>query len=159
MGLRSLFISFLFLFVISCDTTSKMKSSQTAGKTGKEENVEYESNIVLHDKPLETIKRNVVNRKWQMLYRIGGLTGDDIAHYDNTFITITDNEMIREENGEEKRQKINWKPQRDITTGDATYVISGFVNWKVEGIYNDSLKLADNYYDGYGYTLIPAKNN
>lgn len=143
------------LTTVACKTGSKARS--TAVATGTTPFV-HQSNISLYDKPLDTIKKHVTGRKWQLIYSIGGMTGDDKNTFTTTFYTLTKaGKLVTEKDGQTSEAPYNWKLTRDIFTGDSTYVISGIVQWKVEGIYNDTLRLADNYVDGYGYALVPAK--
>lgn len=160
MNISQLHIIGLFpviLLVASCGSTNDIKSKKNDTNEGAEKQtviVKSPSNITLHDKGLEVVQQHVMNKRWKLIYMVGGLTGKDRKEYKNTYVTIGKNEMLWSENGQEKKQKISWEPQRDITTGDSTYVITGMVNWKVDGIYNDTLRVADNYYDGFSYALV-----
>lgn len=143
------------LTTVACKTGSKARSTAAAGDTIP---FVHQSNISLYDKPLDTIKKHVTGRRWQLVYSIGGMTGDDKNTFTTTFYTLTKaGKLVTEKDGQTSEASYNWKLTRDIFTGDSTYVISGIVQWKVEGIYDDTLRLADNYVDGYGYALVPAK--
>lgn len=152
---QAAYILLAFLLITAaCTTGSKVKSSAATDTTP----FVHQSNITLYDKPLDTIKKHVTGRKWQLLYSIGGMTGDDKNSFPTTFYTLTKaGKLVAEKDGKTSETPYKWKLSRDIFTGDSTYVISGIVQWKVQGIYNDTLRLADNYVDGYGYALVPVQ--
>lgn len=140
----------------SCSSQSRTSVSGTDNSSTSKEKV-IVSDIVLQDKSLPVIKEHVSNIKWKLLYRTGGLTGSDKTMFEDTYLTFTKDKIVRITDGEVTHQPFKWERQRDIYTGDSTWVISGDAQWKVEGIYNDTLRLADNFYDGYGYALVRAK--
>lgn len=116
------------------------------------------SNIALYDKPLDTIKKHVVGPKWQLIHSIGGITGSDRNDFDSTYYTLTKTgRMIIEKKGKVEEAPYTWEETRDIFTGNTIHIISGIVHWKVEGIDNDTLRVADNYVDGYGYAMVRVK--
>lgn len=146
--------------MVACKTKSKAGASKASivkeAPAAKEE--EKVSNISLYDKPLDVIKANVIGQKWQLIYSVGGMTGKDENTFEHTFYTFsTDNKLIVEDERGTKKHPYKWKYTRDIYTGDSVYVLSGVVNWKINGIVNDTLQVADNYVDGYSYGLIRAE--
>ncbi|HEY9176203.1 MAG TPA: hypothetical protein VIN07_00870 [Flavipsychrobacter sp.] len=143
----------LSLFVLACKSSKKTQSSAMA-----EEVFVPVSNIALYDKPLDTIKKHVTGQRWQLIYSTGGMTGDQMNRFDNTYYTLTKTgKLITEKDGKIEEAPYTWEETRDIFTGNKTHVISGVVFWKVEGIYNDTLRLSDNYADGFGYALIRSR--
>ena len=147
---------FLFLVTLlaasACKSNSGIDSSPVVTEsTGKK------TTITLHDQPLATIQKYVVGPKWQMVYSIGGMTGKEKNEFTNTFITFSANKITHESEGKTTERAYTWVKSRNIFTGDSTYVITGLGQWKVEGIDNDTLRLIDNYPDGYGYAFIPVK--
>lgn len=142
--------------IVACKTKSKV-AAYTDDKKQKP-SVVKSSNISLHDKSLDIIKQHVEGQRWQLVYAYGGITGRDKMTYDNTYYTLTTaGQLITEEDGMKTTKPYQWKKMRDIFTGDSTYVVSGIVNWKVRAIENDTLRLEDNYPDGFGYSLIRAE--
>ena len=134
-----------------------------ACKTNKTTTTKKESNykpttVLLHDKPLDSLKYYVEGKRWQMLYSIGGLTGSDRNNFEELYYTFAaDGKMIFEEKGDKIEKKYSWEKQRDIYSGDSTYVLfTGLAGWIVNGIYNDTLKMMDNHPDGYSYVLIKS---
>ncbi|MCB9045573.1 MAG: hypothetical protein H6550_05485 [Chitinophagales bacterium] len=143
------------LFATACKTKSKIGSS---AKAMPEQPFVPVSIISLYDKPLDTIKRHITGQKWQLWYSVGGITGNDRHSFTDMYYTLTkDGKLITEKGGETSIKPYKWEMTRDIYTGDSTYVITGVVQWKVDGIYDDTLRLADNYMDGYGYALTRVK--
>ncbi len=141
------------LYLFACNSSKKTQSSPVA-----EEIFVPVSNIALYDKPLDTIKKHVTGQKWRMVYSIGGITGTDKHTFDNVYYTLTrSGKMIIEKGDKTEEVPYSWEESRDIFTGNNIYVITGVVQWKVEGIDNDTLRLADNYVDGYGYALVRMK--
>lgn len=115
------------------------------------------SNIELHNQPLDTIKKYVTAQRWQLIYSFGGITGKDKRKAENTYYTLTtDGKLITEKDGKKEEVPYEWVHARDKFTGDSVYVVGGVVQWKVEGIRKDTLKLSDNFMDGYHYSLIRA---
>lgn len=143
----------LSLFVWACKSSKKTQSSAVA-----EEVFVPVSNIALYDKPLDTIKKHVTGQRWQLIYSTGGIAGDQMNRFDNTYYTLTKSgKLITEKDGKKEEAPYTWEETRDIFTGNKIHVISGVVYWKVEGIYNDTLRLSDNYADGFGYALIRSR--
>lgn len=141
------------LFATACKSSKKTQSSAVA-----EEVFIPVSDIELYNKPLDTIKKHITGQRWQLIYSIGGITGDDKHVFESTYYTLTGaGKLITEKDGKKEEAPYAWEESRDIFTGNNIYVITGIVQWKVEGIYNDTLRLADNYVDGYGYALVRAK--
>lgn len=141
--------------VSACKTKSKISSTAS---TKQETTFIPVSNIELYDKPLDTIIKHVTNQRWQLWYSIGGITGKDKNTFTDSYYTLTkDGKLITEKGGVSNSKPYKWIRRRDIFTGDSTYVIGGIVQWKVEGIFKDTLRLTDNYMDGYGYALTRAK--
>lgn len=139
----------------ACKTKSKISS---VARAKAEVPFVPVANISLYDKPLDTIVKHVTEQRWQLWYSIGGITGKDKNAFNDSYYTLTkDGKLITEKGGESNTKPYKWLKTRDIFTGDSTYVISGTVQWKVEGIYKDTLRLSDNYIDGYGYALTRVK--
>ena len=150
-----LFLAAVIFLLIACKTKSEVRSSAPA----KTERLYVPvSNISLYDKPLDTIKKHITGQKWQLWYSVGGITGKDEHTFTDSYYTLTtDGKLISEKGGVANVKPYKWQRTRDIFTGDSTYVISGIVQWKVDGIYKDTLRLADNYVDGYSYALTRAR--
>ncbi len=143
----------IVVFAFACNSSKKTQSSANT-----EEVFVPVSDIVLYDKPLDTIKKHVAGQRWRLIYSIGGITGDDRHMFDSTFYTLTKGgKLITEKAGKREEAPYAWEENRDIFTGNNIYVITGVVQWKVEGIYSDTLRLADNYVDGYSYALVRVK--
>lgn len=136
---------------------------KTQKKTTNAVNAEVIAPVIAHDielynKPLDVIIKHTAVQRWKLVYSTGGMTGKDLNKFDDTYYTLANNgTMITEAGGEISEAPYKWLKARDIFTGDSTYVISGIVQWKVEGIYHDTLRLSDNFVDGYHYALIRAK--
>lgn len=141
---------------LSCGNQTRLVKNDNSNNRAADENV-YVSDIILQDKPLDVIQKHVNNIKWHLLYRKGGITGDAKTMYEGTYLTFTNDHIVRIDSGEVTQHPLKWVRQRDIYTGDSTWVVSGVAQWKIEGIYNDTLRIADNFYDGFGYALIRAK--
>lgn len=135
-----------------------MQACSGSKPTVKKEESVTPTTIVLTDKPLDTIKKYVEKQRWQVLYSIGGITGGDRNEFKELYYTFSGNgKMISEKEGEITEQKYSWKHKRDIYTGDSTYVLfTGLAGWSIDGIYRDTLRMADNHPDGYRYTLVKA---
>lgn len=145
----------IFLAMLILSAACKTKSEIRGERHNQGERAVKVSDITLYDKPLSVIRKYVEEQRWQMLYASGGLTGKDRITYQQVYYTLTaDGKLIHERKGDTETHPYEWQMQRDIFTGDSTYVISGVVNWKVNSIDNDTLRLADNYVDGYSYALI-----
>lgn len=142
-----------------CKTQSKTTAKAAASTaTEQEAKTEPVSNIALYDKPLAVVKANVVGQKWQLVYSIGGITGRDRNSFESTYYTLTkDGNMIVEKDGAISEHPYEWEEQRDIYTGDTINIVSGIVQWKINGIDNDTLRILDNYVDGYSYSFIRGK--
>ena len=148
----------LIIAVAGCKASSKTQAQATSAVDVNEQKTEPVSDIALYDKPLDTIKKHVVGYKWELIHSIGGMTGRDRNTFDSTYYTLKeDGKMIMERKGDKKVHPYEWKQMRDIYTGDSIYVISGVVQWKVNGIDNDTLRVLDNYVDGYTYSLVRVK--
>lgn len=146
-----LFITMFCLY--ACNSSKKTQSSAVA-----EDVFVPVSNIALYDKPLDTIKKHITGQRWQLIYSTGGIAGDQVNRFDSTYYTLTKSgKLITEKDGKSEDAPYTWEVARDIFTGNNIYVITGIVQWKVEGIYNDTLRLSDNYMDGFGYALIRAR--
>ena len=146
-----LFITMFCLY--ACNSSKKTQSSAVA-----EDVFVPVSNITLYDKPLDTIKKHITGQRWQLIYSTGGIAGDQVNRFDSTYYTLTKSgKLITEKDGKSEDAPYTWEVARDIFTGNNIYVITGIVQWKVEGIYNDTLRLSDNYMDGFGYALIRAR--
>lgn len=142
----------------ACNSSKKAsKDTKTQIGTAVTETATPVSNITLSDKPLPVIQKHLIGPQWQMLYRTGGITGSDKETFDNVYITFHTDHLMRYNGDVAKKQPAKWVYKRDIFTGDSVIVITGFENWKVNAIENDTLRLSDNYYDGYGYSLIRVK--
>lgn len=116
------------------------------------------ANITLYNQPADTIRKYIVGHRWQLQYSYGGITGNDKNTADGIYYTfMQDGKMKVETPANTETNPYSLEKKRDIFTGDSTYVITGALQWKVEGIFNDTLKLSDNYVDGYHYALIRAK--
>lgn len=138
-----------------CKTKSKVAASSI---TTEEKPVTPAANISLYDKPLDVIKKHVAEQKWQLIYSVGGMTGKDVNKFEATYYTLKkEGKLLTEKDGKSIEQPYKWVKTRDIYTGDSIYVVSGVVQWKINGIDNDTLRISDNYVDGYGYSLIRVK--
>lgn len=151
------YISVTILFVImtvACKTQKK-----TAGeKQPSSPQYQTVSDIELFNKPADTIMKYIGGRKWQMLYATGGLTGSDVRTFPATYYTFNGGGTMEiEQDGKSTASRYTWEHQRDIFTADSIYVIGGPIMWKVEGIDHDTLRIADNFFDGYRYALIRSK--
>ncbi len=148
----ALWIVVLIVFVYAC------KSNKPVAKHSKNYRP---TTVVLSDKPLDTMKKYVEGIRWKMLNSIGGITGSDKNNFEDLYYTFLGNgTMISEKNGDTSRQKYSWKQKTDIHTGDSTYVLfTGLAGWIVDGIYKDTLRMADNHPDGYSYTFVKANND
>ena len=62
------------------------------------------SDITLSDKPLSVIQQHLIGPKWQMVYRVGGITGKDKEQFDNVYITFHKDHLMRYEGDAGKRQ-------------------------------------------------------
>lgn len=143
------------ILTTACKTKSKVSSTASVKQEAPFTPV---ANIELYDKPLDTIIKHVTGQKWQLWYSVGGITGKDKNTFTDSYYTLTkDGKLITEKGGVSNIKPYKWIRRRDIFTGDSTYVIGGIVQWKVEGIFKDTLRLTDNYMDGYGYALTRAK--
>lgn len=141
------------LYLFACNSSKKTQSSSVA-----EEVFVPVSNIALFDKPLDTIKKHITGQRWQLIYSTGGIAGDQMNKFDSTYYTLTKSgKLIKEKDGKSEEAPYTWEEVRDIFTGNNIYVIGGIVQWKVQGIYNDTLRLSDNYVDGFDYALIRAR--
>ncbi len=141
------------LFFYACKSSKKTQSSAVA-----EEVFVPVSTIALYDKPLDTIKKHITGQRWQLLYSTGGIAGDQVNKFDSTFYTLTKSgKLITEKDGIKEEAPYAWEEARDIFTGNDIYVITGIVQWKVQGIYNDTLRLSDNYVDGFDYALVRTR--
>lgn len=144
--------------VSACKTKSKIAGSKKPVQQLDKITPVKASNISLYDKPLDVVRKHVEGQKWQLVYAIGGLTGNDKNTYEQTYYTFTtDGEFLEETPSGEAVAAFEWVKKRDIYTGDSTYILSGPLNWKIKGIVNDTLTTSDNYVDGYHYALIRAE--
>lgn len=149
----------IMLATIASVTAIACKTKKPAAKTDSQVVAVpvHISNIELHNQPLDTIKKYVTGQKWKLVYSIGGITGKDKRTAENTYYTLTaDGRMLTEKDGKKEEVPYEWVHARDKFTGDSVYAIGGIVQWQVEGIRKDTLKLADNFIDGYHYSLIRA---
>jgi hypothetical protein len=152
-----LFLFFLSSIVVlgACKTNSGIDSTPVVTAAGEEKKTTVTA--TLHNQPLATIQKYIIGPKWKMVYSIGGLTGMDKKEFTDTYVTFSATEIRYESDGKVTEKPYQWIKTRDIYTGDSTYVITGLGQWKVDRIYNDTLLLADNHYDGYAYSFIPVK--
>lgn len=147
------FIGIIVFAAISCKTKKKTTAQATVVKQ-----FAPVSNIELYNKPLDTIVKHITNQRWRMVYSIGGMTGKDRNEFDNFYYTITtDGKLVSDYEGKHEETSYEWLKSRDIFTGDSTYVLAGAVQWKIVAITNDTLRVSDNFTDGYHYTLIRVK--
>jgi len=124
------------------------------------------SNIILRDKPLNTLK-SCIEGKWQMHYSDGGFTGDSIE-YQNTYVEFIFNYP--------NKDTIKWY-------NDTLTYANGLINFNYEisknldyvymmtfvylpnvtqylfanKIVNDTLIIEENYADGFTYYLTKIK--
>lgn len=144
----------IFVFTaMACNT--KKKTAATSPVTKQLVPV---SNIDLYNKPLDTIIKHTVNQRWKLVYSIGGMTGKDKNEFDNFYYIITnEGKLVSDYKGKHEETSYEWLKSRDIFTGDSTYILSGAVQWKIVSITNDTLRVSDNFTDGYHYALIRVK--
>lgn len=80
----------------ACSTSKKTaKSTKTQIGDAVTEMAEPVSNITLSDKSLSEIQKHLIGPKWQMLYKVGGLTGGDREEYQNIYITFHKDHIMR----------------------------------------------------------------
>ena len=135
------FYSSLFLTITFFFTNCKKESAVT--------------NIILYDKPLSTIQSHLQGT-WELHYGKGGICATCITDYESNKIIwqlipstrikqIVDNKTIID-------TVITWK--REIAffiNGDSTYTMNyhdrqgNIYSYVVDGIFNDTLKLHENY--------------
>lgn len=120
------------------------------------------SNIILYDKPLNTIKCNIQG-KWELIYAKGGYCGSCISYCDHCTVEFTsDNKFISNTFAlTTDTTSIHWV--RDLgtyTNGLETYLMTfhdihgvpwGYV---IERIINDTLIYHDNTSDAMFYHFI-----
>lgn len=152
------------LMILGCvilSVSCKMQSKTAEGKkvTHDDNQSVQMSDIVLNDQPLDTIKKYVTGPKWQLIYSVGGITGSDRKTFDNTYYTFSKaGKLITEQAGKLTEHPYDWLKSRDIYSGDSIYIISsGLTKWKVGEIDHDTLRLFDNYPDGYAYSLTRVR--
>lgn len=146
------------LFIAALLLTYACKSSRKTASAPVDEVFTPVANISLFDKPLDTVKKHITGQRWKLIYSTGGIAGDQMYTFDNTYYTLTkQGKFITEKDGKVEEAPYAWEETRDIFTGNNIYVITGVVQWKVQGIYNDTLRVSDNYVDGFDYALLRAK--
>jgi len=123
------------------------------------------TNIVLYDKPLETIQR-YIHGKWKLVYAQGGICSTTKQECDNFFIEFTlDNKFISNTFAiTTDTTTIVWiKDISILTNKDSTYLMTckdkEGVPWNyiIERIYNDTLIYRDNSVDAVSYHFIKSK--
>jgi hypothetical protein len=126
----------------------------------KEENSHV--NIVLYDKPLETIQ-HYIHGKWKLAYAKGGICSTCMQECNNCFIEFTpDNKFISNTFAiTTDTTTINWVREiRTYTNNGYTYLMTfkdkEGVPWAyvIERIYNDTLIYHDNSADAVFYHFI-----
>jgi len=116
------------------------------------------TNIVLYDKPLETIQ-HYIQGKWKLQYTYGGLSAHKYIDTYNSYMILSPEHIIigNESTGVVADTTIVWV-RTDIGTNDFTYLLS--YSWSdnpwpwyyiVSQIKNDTLVIRDNIDDGYSY--------
>lgn len=116
-------------------------------------------NITLHDKPLSTIQSYKMG-KWDLKYEQGGFTAGTYPQTD-FFWTFTSNNKVTESYHDTivVDASISWVRDKGLFIGsnDSTYIMR-FIdkeevpwNYVVDGIFNDTLVIHDNAYDGMYY--------
>lgn len=125
----------------------------------KEHNNHIVTNIILYNKPLDTIQF-YIQGKWECHYGKGGIAANNIQYYHNYYWSFgSNNRLIQSYNGATTTDTaINWiKELGTYTNGDSTFIMSFHdkqnVPWVyvVDGIYNDTLILHNNYSDAIFY--------
>lgn len=153
--MRSIIVVILTVMIVAAGCKTK---SKVAGSSGRDIPVVRAANISLYDKPLTVIRQHVEGQRWQLLYATGGITGKERMNYEQAYYTFAkDGKLVYENDGEQAIYPYTWEKQRDIFTGDSVYVVAGVVNWKVNGIDDDTLRLADNYVDGFSFSLVRSE--
>lgn len=123
------------------------------------------TNIVLYDKPLETIQR-YIHGKWKLAYAVGGICSTCRQECDNCFVEFTlDNKFISNTFAiTTDTTTIQWiKDIGILTNKDSTYLMTfkdrHGVPWVyvVERIYNDTLIYHDNSADAVFYHFIKSE--
>lgn len=112
-------------------------------------------NIILHDKPLNTIQ-SYIQGKWKLQYTFGGFAAMKYPATHNSYIILNPNNIIigNDSAGVVVDTAIIWVRAKDIA-GDSTYLLTysytpGYAfpyAYIVDRIYNDTLVLSDNAYD------------
>jgi len=121
-------------------------------------------NIVLYDKPLDTI-RHYIQGRWKLVYAKGGICGTCVQHCVNCSIEFTSNNKVISHSIEitTDTTTIHWV--RDIgtyTNNDSTYLmtfkdIQGVPwNFVIEQIYYDTLIYHDNSSDAVFYHCLKS---
>lgn len=114
------------------------------------------SQIDFKNKPLAVIKASIEGN-WRVYSTKGGMLGT-IEYPKNTFMQFNDNSVRIASNSDTVSFEVTWKKKK-IITGRNAYIMEnsnwGFFKIPV-GINNDTLKMSDNYPEGYGYKLVRA---
>jgi hypothetical protein len=119
-------------------------------------------NIVLYDKPLETIQQFIQGR-WKLVFGEGGICGICIFPCDNCYVEFTsDNRFISKSFViTTDTTKIHWvKDIGEYLQGDSTYIME-FVDYRgypgqfvIQQIYYDTLIFYDNASDPMFYHCV-----
>lgn len=121
-------------------------------------------NITLYDKPLFIIQSFIIG-KWKLEYVQGGIAVMKYPARNNTYMTLKPNHItIRNDSlGIVADTTIIWEKGMSIQ-GSPTFFLSyhrygtyTYPKYVVEQIFNDTLVLSDNSYDGFGYFYSRVK--
>jgi len=114
-------------------------------------------NGTLYDKPLGVIKHSIQGH-WQLHYMYGGYSGSFREDFNNSFITFNGDHILWTVNDTVwVNSNIDWVYDISISS-QKTYLMQfgnaqNSFDWLVDGIYNDTLVLYDNFTDSYSYHL------
>lgn len=123
------------------------------------------TNVILYDKPLETIQR-YIQGKWKLVYSKGGFCGTCKYYYDNSFIEFTSNNRVlvpKYDGTYLTDTTIEWV--RDIgtyTNNDSTFLMKFYDKYGnpnvyvIEQIYYDTLIYHDNSSDAMFYHYVKS---
>ena len=142
-GLKILFLSTLLIFTVLGCYKKEIIIPQ------------YNSNIVLYDKPLDVIRVNIM-WKWKLEYGEGGFCGTCIYPAKKNIIWefTQDNKIIQTYNDTLiTNSDIVWAKEK-YTYVMTFYYLNGMPwNYMVKGIYNDTLIISDYGPDAISYYL------
>ena len=142
-------ISFIFLFL----------SLIGAGCEKEHENEQQNVNITLYDKPLDVIQ-HYINGNWKLQYQIGGIAGSKYVDKYNSYINLTPDHIIMENDlyGAVIDTTIVWK--RILLEANVYTYLMGYPHpgsqyptyFIIGQIKNDTLIITDyNVSDGFTY--------